>query len=108
MEWIETTSGRTLIITPNDPSQQLDINVENGLVVIKGKSENKSPNGVSISNFSNSFNVPGDCDPAKVKMDTKNGKIHMEFPYRTAAKSIETKPKDERKPIGPSDEDVKI
>jgi len=107
MEWSETSTGRVLTITPNSREQQLDINVENGLVVIKGKTEHKTPNGTSISNFSNSFNVPGDCDPAKVKMDSKEGKILMQFPYRSA-KSLETKPKGSRTPVGPSDEDVKI
>lgn len=109
MEWTETSSGRTLIITPKNPSQQLDINVENGLVVIKGKTENKSTHGVSISNFSNSFNVPGDCDPGKVKMDSKDGKILMHFPYISGTvKTIEKKSQDGRQPIGPSEEDVKI
>lgn len=108
MEWSETAAGRTLTITPKSPEQQLDINVENGFVVIKGKTEHKTPNGVSVSNFSNSFNVPVDCDAGKVKMDSKDGKILMQFPYRTGKASIETKPKDERRPVGPSEEDVKI
>jgi HSP20 family molecular chaperone IbpA len=98
-EWSETTAGRTLTITPNTPEQQLDINVNNGMVEIKGKIEQKTPNGSSVSNFSNSFNVPGDCDSGKVKMDSKAGKILLQFPYRV-------KPKNERKPIPPSKSDV--
>jgi HSP20 family molecular chaperone IbpA len=101
MEWKETTSGRTLEITPNSPDQHLDINVADGFVVIKGKAEHKTPNGVSVANFSNSFNVPGDCDPAKVKMDSKDGKILVQFPYKEATKTIQ-------KPIGPLKTDVQI
>jgi HSP20 family molecular chaperone IbpA len=109
MEWTETSSGRTLEITPKNPEQKLDINVKNGMVVIEGKSEEKTPHGMSVANFSNSFNVPGDCDPARVKMDSKNGKILIQFPYITATKSIETKPKaPELKPLAPSEDDVKI
>lgn len=107
MEWSETSSGRTLTITPKSSEQQLDINVENGFVVIKGKAEHKTPNGVSVSNFSNSFNVPADCDPAKVKMDSKDGKILLNFPF-VSGKAVETKPNDTRRPVKASDQDIKI
>jgi HSP20 family molecular chaperone IbpA len=107
MEWKDSSLGRTLEITPSDPKQNLDINVSNGLIIIKGKVESKSANGVSISNFSNSFNVPEDCDPAKVKMDQRDGKIFVHFPFR-AAKSSLPKPKDDRRPLPPSGEDVQI
>jgi HSP20 family molecular chaperone IbpA len=107
MEWSESKDGRTLIITPDSPQQQLDINVSNGLIIIKGKTEKKSANGVSISNFSNSFNVPGDCDPGKVKIDQKDGKILVQFPYRSA-KPSEVKPSEKRKPLGPSGSDIPI
>lgn len=105
MEWTESTTGRTLEITPKSPEQQLDINVADGFVVIKGKAEHKTPSGVSVANFSNSFNVPGDCDPAKVKMDSKDGKILVQFPFRVATKTIQ---KPLQKPIGPSKTDVQI
>lgn len=108
MEWQERSDGRTLAITPKDPGQNLDINVSNGLVIIKGKSENKSSQGVSVSNFTNSFNVPEDCDPSKVKIDQKDGKILVHFPYRTA-KSLQLKPQEnDRKPLKPSEEDIQI
>ena len=108
MEWKEATTGRILEITPKSPEQQLDINVSNGLVIIKGKSETKTPNGTSISNFSNSFNVPGDCDPSKVKMDSKDGKILVQFPFLKASPKDLKPLKDERRPIKPSDSDVQI
>lgn len=109
MEWSETSSGRTLTITPKSPEQQLDINVSNGLVIIKGKTENKTAHGISVSNFSNSFNVPGDCDPSKVKIDQKDGKILVQFPFWNS-KSPTTKPKkdNDRKPIQPSESDVQV
>lgn len=108
MEWTETAGGRTLEITPKNKDQKLDINVSNGLIIIQGKTETKTPNGVSVSNFSNSFNVPGDCDPEKVKLDQKDGKILVQFPYRTArAQDIQPK-KEERKPMPPTGEEVQI
>lgn len=103
IEWNESKEGRTLIITPKNPGQQLDINVASGLITIKGKSEQKTPQGISTSNFSNSFNVPGDCDPAKVKMNQKDGKILVHFPYRNV-KSVDI----DRKPLPPSENDVQI
>lgn len=107
MEWSETSEGRVLTITPQSSEQKLDIDISNGLVIIKGKTENKSGNSVSISNFSNSFNVPGDCDPSKVKIDQKDGKILVQFPFWDS-RAISDKQKNDRKPIPPSDSDVQI
>lgn len=107
MEWLESSAGRTLALTPKDPKQNLDINVSNGLIIIKGKSEEKTPHGVSVSNFTNSFNVPDDCDPSKVTIEQKEGKILVQFPFRKA-RAIDLKPKDERKPLKPSKSDVQI
>lgn len=107
MEWTESASGRTLNLTPKTPEQQLDINVSNGLIIIKGKVEEKRQNGIAVSNFTNSFNVPGDCDPGKVKISQDKGKILVAFPWRSA-KPAEIKPKQDRKPIPPSKTDVPI
>ncbi len=101
LEWLESTSGRTLSITPNSKDQKLNIDVSNGLVIIKGSNEVKTPQGLSVSNFTNSFNVPGDCDPGKVKMEQKGGTILVFFPYRTATKEI-------RKPVAPTGDEVQI
>jgi HSP20 family molecular chaperone IbpA len=101
VEWSSDKVGRRLSITPNTPEQQLDISVSQGLISIKGKTEHKSSHGVSVSNFSNSFNVPTDCDPGKVKIDHKDGKILVFFPYLT-------QPKQNLQPIPPSDGDVQI
>lgn len=105
MEWQESAAGRTLAITPRSKEQKLNIDISHGMVIIKGMNETKTPHGVSVSNFTNSFNVPSDCDPGKVKMDQKNDQILVFFPYLTAAKEIKAPT---RKPIKPSGEEVQI
>ena len=97
-EWQETSAGRTLLITPQSKDQKLDINVQNEMVTIKGKSAN--------SEFQNSFSIPQDCDSTKVKTDQKNGKIVMFFPWRVA-KKISPK-KEERIPLPKAESDVTI
>lgn len=104
-QWQESTSGRTLAITPKSKEQKLNIDISNGLVIIKGMNETKTANGISVSNFTNSFSVPVDCDSKKVKMDQKDGKILVFFPYLTASKEIKAPA---RKPLPPSEEDVQI
>lgn len=110
MEWSENKEGRTLEITPKSKDQELDINVSNGLVIIKGKTETKTQSGTSISNFSNSFNIPGDCDPSKVKIDQKDGKILVHFPFWNSKEITEKQKKNSngRKPVRPSKDDVQI
>lgn len=105
-EWQENTEGRSLLITPQSKDQQLDINVQGEMVTIKGKSENKSSNGVTVSNFQNSFSIPQDCDSGKVKMDQKNGKIVMFFPWKSV-KKVPPK-KEERVPLPKAESDVSI
>lgn len=105
-EWTESSNGRTLLITPQSKDQKLDINVEQEMVTIKGKTENKTPGGVMVSDFQNSFSIPQDCDSGKVKMDQKDGKIVMFFPWKSV-KKISPK-KDERLPLPKADSDVTI
>lgn len=108
-EWNESASGRTLVITPSSPEQKLDIDVTNGMVTIKGKSEIKNGNNVSVSNFQNSFSVPADCDFSKVKIDQKDGKILVQFPYTATSKPKVIKPiEEDRKPLPPSESDVQV
>ncbi len=106
MEWVENATGRILAITPNNSKDQLDINVADGLVTIKGKNEQITANGVTQSNFSNSLSVPPDCDASKVKIDQKDGRILVQFPYLGAKTNLP--PKDGRKPLKPSSSDVPI
>ncbi len=105
-EWTESSAGRTLLITPQSKDQKLDINVEQEMVTIKGKSENKTPAGVTVSDFQNSFSIPQDCDSGKVKMDQKNGKIVMFFPWRSSRPAAPQK--DKRVPLPKSKVDVSI
>lgn len=104
--WEETSSGRTLSITPETPEQKLDINVQNGMVTIKGKSEVKTAQGISSSDFSSSFSIPQDVDGTKVRMDQKDGKIVIFFPWKTV-KEVAPK-KDGRVPLPRDDSDVTI
>lgn len=108
-EWVSDEKGRTLVITPKDAKQQLDIDVKGQLITIKGKSERSSQQGSFISSFSNSFSVPEDCDGTQVKMDQKDGKILVHFPFIMAQKfkSI-PRQKDERTPLPPTQDGVEI
>jgi len=103
-EWAESSEGRTLSIKPKDPKQQLDINVENGMISIKGKTETQN----SVSSFSNSLSVPSDCEEAKVKMDQRDGKILVTFPYKQLSKIKVPRKENGPKPIKPSKDDITI
>lgn len=108
MEWSEEAEGRTLIVTPNSTSEDLSINVDNGLVVISGKTEKKSGQVASFSSFSNSFNVPSDCDAEKVKIESKNGNILVKFPF-VKVKAVQP-PADinKKKPLAPTGNEIQI
>lgn len=101
MKWLEDKSGRTLKIIPKTPDQRLDISVVDGLISIKGKSEQQTFRGTSVSNFSHSFSVPSDCNPSKVKIDHKDGEVHVKFPFTNQSSS-------KLKPLPPSDHDIQI
>ncbi len=110
MEWSENSAGRVLVITPQSPQQKLDLSVNKEVLTIKGQNETKTPNGMSMSNFTNSFPVPGDCDGSKVKINQKEGKLIVEFPFRSQMKKEVTPKSDKevRMPLPPSEEDVTI
>lgn len=111
-QWTESSQGRTLVITPKDKDTQLNIDVNSETITIKGKIEKRSETGTLMSNFNNVLPVPQDCDGSKVKMNHKDGKILIELPFKTATapKSIKpvTPPKEERKPLPPSEDDITI
>lgn len=106
-EWQSSKAGRTLIITPQNKDQQLNIDVNEEAITIKGKSEQKNGNSTFLSSFTNSFPVPDDCDGSKVKMDQKDGKILVQLPFK-AARAVTVPPKEERRPLPPSESDVQI
>jgi HSP20 family molecular chaperone IbpA len=111
-QWTENSQGRTLVITPKDKDAQLNIDVNSETITIKGKIEKRSETGTLMSNFNNVLPVPQDCDGSKVKMNHKDGKILVELPFKMAKapKSIKptTPPKEERKPLPPSEDDITI
>ncbi len=100
MEWLETKTGRTLVITPKNPKQQLDIDIQKDMISIKGKSQEESSQGRMVSDFSNTFSVPDDCDGGRVKINQKDGKILIELPFKSA-KPVQV-------PIPPTKDGVEI
>lgn len=111
-EWMESKTGRTLVIIPKEKDQKLNIDVSDAAITIKGETQHKTATSTYSSTFSNSFPVPDDCDGTKVKMDQKDGKILVQFPFKTG-KSVTTPriqpPKEEeRKPLPPSEGEVTI
>jgi HSP20 family molecular chaperone IbpA len=107
-EWVESKAGRVLIITPRSKDQQLEIDTKPELITIRGKVEKKTATTTSVSSFSNSFSVPADCDGSQVKMSHKDGKIVMEFPYKSLKNVTIPDKGEERKPLAPNDSDVAI
>lgn len=105
MAWTESRDGRTLLLSPKDKNQPLEISVEKAMISIKGKTEVKTGASSMVSNFSHSYSVPGDVDDTKVKMLEKDGKILISFPFKH--KPVKS-PNNDRKPVAPSENDVKI
>ncbi len=114
MDWSENKTGRSLIITPTDPQQKINMDVNQNVVTVSGEIKKESQTGVSVRNFSNSFPVPHDCDGSKVKMSQKDGKIVMDFPFKvntpkTAIPLPKPEPQsDGRIPLPPTGNEVTI
>jgi HSP20 family molecular chaperone IbpA len=109
--WSEDKNGRILTITPKSKDQQLNIDVNESMITINGKVEEKTQTSSMMSSFSNSFSVPHDCDGNKVKMDHKDGKILIFLPFKTASSPTQSPGKPtapERRPIAPSGDDITI
>jgi HSP20 family molecular chaperone IbpA len=104
-EWSESNTGRTLVITPDDPKNPLDINVKSGFITIKGKTQNEQIS----SQFSHSMKVPGDVEADKVKMTAKENKVYLFFPYAKGGgpQKIPGQPQD-RQPLKPNGEGVEV
>ncbi|MGE3611083.1 MAG: Hsp20 family protein [Bacteriovoracaceae bacterium] len=107
-EWQEGPQGKILVVKPKNKDQQLDINVSGELVTISGKNEVKSSSGTSVSSFSNSFSIPEDCDGSRVKIDQKDGKILVSFPYRKVKTISKPKMENERQPLPKPEDAVEI
>jgi HSP20 family molecular chaperone IbpA len=108
-EWIHSKDSKTLVITPQREGQELNIDVKNGAITIKGKSESKSAHGTSVSSFSNSFSVPYGCDESKVNISQEEGKILVNFPCKGTANVDYKKPKEEKRtPLPPTEDAIEI
>jgi hypothetical protein len=113
-QWEESQSGRTLVITPKDKDQKLNIDVNNSLITIRGETYIKTPTTSMKSSFSNSFSVPPDCDSSLVKIDQVKGNILIYFPFFKAGPGLKSAPQitpqknNERRPIPPTGEEVSI
>jgi hypothetical protein len=116
-EWKSDSNGKTLILTPKDPSVQLDINVKDQYITIGAKQEIKDQNSQIESSTSSVIPVPYECDGGKVQMKSVDKSVHLIFPFKTGGavqnKKI-TLPKkkngdqNDRRPINPSSSDVEI
>lgn len=104
-EWTETKQGRTLVITPKDQNQKINIDVNATVITIKGETQQQSATTTSSSTFINSFPVPDDCDGTRVKMDSRDGKILVVLPYKSVPQ-VKLEPKKiEKKPLTPATPD---
>lgn len=109
MAWTESKEGRTLLISPHDKKQRLEMKVEKGMISIKGQSQEKGGNSTSVMSFSHIYSVPNDCDWMRVKMLEKEGKILMTFPYLSNPVKAPKKKQDiDRRPVDPTEDDVTI
>jgi HSP20 family molecular chaperone IbpA len=104
-EWTQNTHGRTLVITPKDPSQKINIDVNAALITIKGESQKQTATSTISSAFINSFPVPDDCDGTKVKMNSRDGKILVELPFKSVPALTNPSKKVEKKPLTPNTPD---
>lgn len=113
-EWKESKTGRILEVTPQDKDQKLNIDVSASAITIKGETKTQTSTTSYSSAFSNSFPVPDDCDGTKVKLNSVDGKILVELPFKSS-KTVSSAPvrkisppKEERRPLPPSDGDIEI
>jgi HSP20 family molecular chaperone IbpA len=113
--WEETQEGRILKITPTNKQSQLDIDIKDGMISIKGKNESSKEKNQVISKISSSFSIPVDVDAKKADIQDKNGEIWIKFPWVVG--KIENKSKinhekkdedEDERPLKPSPGDITI
>lgn len=86
-EWTEDVKGRQLTIVPAKKDTPFDLDVNDGIIKISGRIINKTPQGSSVSSFSNSFSIPEDVDGDKVQItNNSEGHVVLKFPYRKGMK----------------------
>lgn len=109
-EWSETDTNRLLKIKMKMPADQaLDIKIAKNQIKVSGTI--KSANGTS--QFTRVVSVPSDCDATKARMETdKEGYVLITLPKyissTTPKSKIRTAPKDERKPVDPTEQGLSI
>lgn len=113
--WEETQEGRILKIVPTNKQSQLDIDIKDGMISIKGKNESSKEKNQVISKISSSFSIPVDVDAKKADIQDKNGEIWIKFPWGVG--KIENKSKinhekkdegEDERPLKPSPGDITI
>ena len=86
-EWSEDVKGRQLTIVPAKKDTPFDLDVKDGTINISGRIIHKTPQGSSVSSFSNSFSIPEDVDGDKVKItNNSEGSVVLKFPYSKGMK----------------------
>lgn len=86
-EWTEDVKGRQLTIVPAKKDTPFDLDVNDGMIKISGRIIHKTPQGSSVSSFSNSFSIPEDVDGDKVQISNNSeGHVVLKFPYRKGMK----------------------
>lgn len=102
-EWSETEKGRTLEIIPASKETKLDVQVKDGMIVIESETISHHSQG----RFSQSQTIPHDCDPEGVQMESKDGKLLVQFPWKKSdRKTLPSKSKrlsPQKKNRGPID-----
>lgn len=115
--WTEDQNGRVLKIVPSDKKTPLDIDIKEGVVTIKAKSEGDKGSNQVISNFSSSFSIPSDVEEKKANLTDKNGEIWIHFPWKVGKlknkSKIENKEEVEKedegiRPLKPEPSDITI
>ncbi len=97
VEWSETERGRTLEISPASKDTKLDVQVKGGMIVIESETKTRHSQG----RFSQSQSIPQDCDPDRVEMGSKEGKLLVHFPWIKPDQKALNKSFSKPKPLSP-------
>jgi len=79
-EWAVVHGGRQLVLTPSHPDARLEVDVQGPRISIK---ESLSTGALQAMGETQ-IPVPAGCDPNKVKMEGKDGKLVLFFPCEGA------------------------
>lgn len=102
--WEQDKEGRTMVITPTEKNQKIDIKIENGMIQISSAEEKTAENMRSQSVSTQMMSVPHDCDADKAKISQLAEGVKIFFPYKTQTKEVSP----DRIPIKPSNDAIDI